>query len=187
MEKEEGFIDIMIREAEEKEEKQTEAYYDLLLLQIRSLNKQIERNFSEAEKECQIINNWALLKNSQLTEKLTFLELKLEAFIKERGVKTIDLPNGILKYHKKPDKIEISDLEIFIKDAKAELITVVPETIKPDLNKIKLYVKTHPTPPGVTVIEGKEEFSYKMKGVNNGRAEEAGTGIEQTANIGAAF
>ena len=107
MEKEEeNFIDIMIREAEEREEKQTEAYYDLLLLQIKNLNHQIEKNFSEAEKECQIINNWALMKNSQLNERLTFLELKLEAFIKERGEKTIDLPNGILKYHMKQARVE---------------------------------------------------------------------------------
>ena len=147
MEKEEeSFIDIMIREAEEKEEKQTEAYYDLLLLQIKNFNHQIEKNFSEAEKECQIINNWALMKNAQLNERLTFLELKLEAFIKERGEKTIDLPNGILKFHKKPDKVEITDLGVFLKSAKPELLTVVPETVKPDLNKIKQFIKTHTIP-----------------------------------------
>ena len=185
MEKEEeSFIDIMIREAEKREEKQTEAYYDLLLLQIKNLNQQIEKNFSEAEKECQIINNWALMKNAQLNERLTFLELKLEAFIKERGEKTIDLPNGILKYHmKQADKVEITNMEVFLKNARPELLTVIPESVKPDLNKIKSYIKTHPIPSGVTVIEGKEEFTYKLKGVNNGREEETGVGVEQVVTI----
>jgi Bacteriophage Mu Gam like protein len=186
MEKEEmTFIDEMIREAEEHEDKQTEAFYDLLLLQIKNLNQQIEKNFTEAEKECNIINNWALMKNSQLNERLTFLELKLEAFIKERGEKTIDLPNGTLKYYKKPDKVEITDLELFLKNAKPTLVTVIPESVKPDLNKIKLHIKTHPTPPGVTVTTGKEEFTYKLKGVDNGREKEIGVGSKQTAIIGA--
>ena len=184
MEKEEeSFIDTMIREAEEKEEKQTEAYYDLLLLQIKNFNHQIEKNFSEAEKECQIINNWALMKNAQLNERLTFLELKLEAFIKERGEKTIDLPNGILKYHMKQARVEITNMEVFLKNARPELLTVIPESVKPDMNKIKSYIKTHPIPSGVTVIEGKEEFTYKLKGVNNGRAEETGVGVEQSPGI----
>ena len=74
-------------------------------------------------------------------------------------------------------------MEVFLKNARPELLTVIPESVKPDMNKIKSYIKTHPIPSGVTVIEGKEEFTYKLKGVNNGRAEETGVGVEQSPSI----
>lgn len=179
-----NFLDELIQEAEQKEEQQTEAYFDLLLLGIRKLSSQIEYNFHEAEKECSMINNFVLHKNSQLQERIKWLELKLEAFIKERGEKTITLPNGTLKMHKKPDKVEIEDLELFLKKAKPEMLTIVPEQVKPDLNKIKAYIKTKPVPAGIKIIEGKEEFSYKLNGEeSNGRKKETGTGAEQEPDL----
>jgi len=166
MTEEEKFMEDLLQDAEQSEEKQTEAYFDLLLLQVAQLQSQIEYNFSEAEKEVKLINNWALSKNHGLQVKIDWMEKKLEAFIRERGSKTIDLPHGVLKYHKKPDKIEISDLDLFLKNAKPDMLSIVPETVKPDLTKIKAYIKGHKVPPGITVVEGKEEFTYKL---NNGK------------------
>lgn len=160
---EENFLDELLSEVEQKEEEQTESYFDLVLLQIKTLNKKIEKIFAEADKECELIKNFALMKNAQTLERVKVLERKLEAFIRERKEKTIELCNGTLKVHKKPDKIEISDLNLFLKSAKAELLTVVPETVKPDINAIKVYIKKNFTPAGVTVVLGKEEFSYKLK------------------------
>ena len=54
--------------------------------------------------------------------------------------------------HKKPDKVEIEDIDLFLKKAKPEMLTVVPEQVKPDLNKIKNYIKSKPVPPGIKVI-----------------------------------
>lgn len=178
-----NFLDELIRESELKEDEQTEAYFDLLLLQIKQLQKQITYNFSEAEKECSMINSFVLHKNTQLQERIKWLELKLEAFIKEREDKTIILPNGTLKMHKKPDKVEIENLELFLSKAKPEMLTVIPEQVKPDLNKIKNYIKTKPVPPGVKITEGKEEFSYKLNGEENGREKETGIRTEQTNNL----
>ena len=185
---EENFLDELLLEAEEKEEQQTEAFYDLLLLQIKKMNQQIASNFIEAEKECKIINNWALSKNSLLAEKIRFLELKLQAFIIERKEKTIDLANGTLKFHKKQDKVEITDLDLFLKHARPQLLNIIPEQIKPDMTKIRSFIKTRPVPPGVKVTEGKEEFTYKLKGEKeDGREKETGIGIEQTAELRAAI
>lgn len=184
-----NFLDELLRQSEIKEEEQTEAYFDLLLLQVKQLQKQIAYNFSEAEKECSMINSFVLNKNTQLQEKVRWVELKLEAFIKERKEKTISLPNGTLKMHKKPDKVEIEDLELFLSKAKPEMLTTIPEQVKPDLNKIKNYIKTKPVPAGVKVIEGKEEFSYKLnideseELNNNGREKETGTGIKQESSL----
>lgn len=178
-----SFLDELLEEAESKEGMQTEAYYDLVLLQIKTLTLQIEKNFTQAEKECELINNWALTRNSMLTERVRILELKLKAFILETKEKTIDLPNGILKMHKKPDKVEITDIELFLKNAKPNMLTIVPESVKPDINKIKASIKTKPIPAGVTVTEGKEEFTYKLKGLNDAREEETGTRAEQTHQL----
>ena len=183
-----NFLDELLQEAELKEEEQTEAYFDLLLLQIKQLTKQIEYNFSQSEKECSMINSFVLHKNAQLQEKIRWLELKLQSFIVEKKEKTISLPNGTLKMHKKPDKVEIENLELFLKKAKPEMLTIVPESYKPDMNKIKAFIKTKPVPAGVKVIEGREEFSYKIREEseeenNNGREKETGTGVEQNNKL----
>jgi len=189
----ENFIDDLIKEAEEKEDQQTEAYFDLLLLEIKRLNSEIENTFTEADKETAMIKNWALTKNSKLQSRIDLLALKLEAFIKERKEKTIELVNGVLKMHKKPDKVEITDMDLFLKHARSELLTVVPEQLKPDLNKIKAWIKGHILPKGVTVTKGKEEFSYKLNGQlnnleenNNGGQKEIGTGTQQADSYRAA-
>jgi hypothetical protein len=178
------FLDELLEEAESREEYQTEAYYDVILIQIKNLQGQIANNFSEAEKEIQHINNWVLHRNMVLDERCKMLERKLEAFIRERQVKTIELPNGTLKMHRKPNKIEIEDLELFLKHARPEVLTIVPEQVKPDLSKLKAFIKTRPVPAGVIVIEGREEFSYKLrKEIENGREEETGSETKSTSNL----
>lgn len=178
------FLDELLKEAEEKEEEQTEAFYDLLLMGIRKLQAQIEYNFYQAEKECQMINSFTLHKNVQLQERIRWSEMKLEAFIREKKEKTIALPNGILKVHKKPDRVEIEDMETFLKNARPEMLTVIPEQVKPDLNKIKAYIKAKPIPLGVKLIEGKEEFSYKLnKEEDDAREKETGAGSEQDPGL----
>lgn len=88
--------------------------------------------------------------------------MKLEAYIRERGDKTISLCNGTLKMHKKPDRVEIEDLELFLKNARKEWLSVIPEQVKPNLLAIKNYIKTRPTPQGVKIIEGQIEFNYSL-------------------------
>ena len=177
-----NFIDEMLNEIEAKEEEQTEASFDLMLLAIKKYQSEIEQNFQEAEKECTMIRNFVLSKNSQIQERIKWLERKLEAYIRERGDKTISLCNGTLKVHKKPDRVEVEDLELFLKNARPEWLTVIPEQLKPNLLAIKNHIKTRPTPKGVKVIEGEIEFSYKLNNEEeNAREEETGTGIKQAS------
>ena len=84
----------------------------------------------------------------------------------------LDLPHGVLKLHKKQDKIEITDMSLFLQNAPAEVLTVVPEQIKPDLTVLKKFLKSSFKPiPGTIVTAGKEEFSYKL---NNKKEDEDG-------------
>ena len=78
-----NFMNQLLAEAEENEEKQTQAYFDLLLIEIGKLQDQITNNFNESEKEMEIIKQWALSKNSKLQEKIENYERKLEAYIRE--------------------------------------------------------------------------------------------------------
>jgi len=178
-----NFLDELLMEVEAKEQQQTEAGYDLMLLAIKKYQSEIKRNFEEGDKECQLIQSFVLSKNSQIQEKVIWLERKLEAYIREQEEKTISLPNGTLKMHKKPDRVEVDDLELFLKNARKEWLTVIPEQLKPNLLAIKNHIKTRPTPKGVKVIEGEIEFSYKLNNEEeNAREEtEAGTGIKQAS------
>ena len=180
-----NFLDELLEEVELKEDQQTEAYFDLLLLQIKKLQEEIAQNFSNADKEIEIIKNWALSKNSVIQEKINILEKKLEQFIRDSEKKTIDLPNGILKVRKSPDKAEVENLELFLSKATAELVSVVTEQIKPNLKNIKNYIKmTTKVPVGVRVKEGKEEFSYVIKTEETNAGEkEAGIRTEQTGEL----
>ncbi len=179
------FLDDLLEEVEQKEEQQTEVFIDLLLLQIRELQLEIAGNFDNADKEIEIIKNWALAKNTSLQERITRIERQLEQFIREANKKTIDLPNGILKVRKSPDKAEVEDINLFLSRAGAELVSIIPEQIKPNLKGIKSFIKmTQKVPEGVRVIEGKEEFSYIIKTEEKDVGEkEAGTGVEQTGEL----
>ena len=163
MENERSFIDELLAEAEVEEKQLEKAHYDLILIEISKLQNKIADTFAQADQEMEIIKQWSLQANAKLQTKIEYYELKLEAFIKQEGVKTIELPNGILKMHRKPDKVEITDIDAFLKNAKAELVKIIPEQVKPDLNKIKAYVKQHKViPDGLTFTKGKQEFTYKL-------------------------
>ncbi len=159
-----NFLDELLLEVEAKEHKQTVAYFDLVVMEISNLEKEISNILMQAEEESKIINDWALNRSSSIQDKINFLRLKLESFTREEGKKTIDLPHGVLKIRKQPDKVEIIDMDIFLEQAKGEMLTVIPESVKPNLNNIRAYIKSSGrVPAGVNIIEGKEEFKLKIK------------------------
>lgn len=163
MTEEQSFIEELLKEAEEKELQMTKSLVDLLLIEISKLNDQIKAIQSEAEAEINIIQQWAERKISKLIDKISFYEVRLERFIREQGVKTIELPNGTLKIRKSQDKIEITDAQLFMSNAIPELLRIIPEIVKPDINKIKAYVKQKGIiPPGIKYEEGKDQFTYKL-------------------------
>ena len=158
-----SFIDELLADAEEKEEKLNRELIDLVLIEIRDLQNQVEQNFEQAERERTIIKNWAISANDKLVNRINFLEKKLEAWLKEEGKKTVDLPNGVLRFRKLPDRIEIVDSELFLNNATTSMLSIIPETAKADLNKIKAFIKrSGRTPKGCEIIRGEVKFSYKI-------------------------
>lgn len=181
---EDNFIEELLAEVDQQDTQALYARMDLLLGEIKAMQDKIANNFKQAEQECKIINEWALRKNAQMQDKVEFIEKKLEAFIKAEQKKTIELANGTLRYRKCQPKIEIADLELFLKKATSEMITTTPENIKPDLTKIKKFIAIHKyKPDGINLIEGTEQFSYKLNnGDNDGTEEETGFESEPANN-----
>ena len=158
-----NFLDELLEEVESKEKSERLAYYDLAIKEIAELEIEIAGIFSQSDRETAIIKEWALKKAATHQERIEMLMRKLECFLREEEKKTISLPHGTLKVRKLPDKIDVSNMEIFLKNAAGELLSVIPEQAKPDLSKIKTFIKmSGKIPDGVTVIEGKEQFSLKI-------------------------
>ena len=159
----ERFIDELVKEAEEKEQKLNRELADLMLLEIRNLQEEIERVFDQAEKERTIIKSWAITKNSKLASRIEWISKKLELFLKEENVKTLELAFGSIRFRKQPDRVEILDNELFLNNANSSCLMIVPETAKADLNKIKAFIKiSGRTPDGCEVIPGEIKFSYSI-------------------------
>lgn len=158
------FIDELLAEAEVKENDEALAYYDLVVKEIARLESEIAVVTKNTDREVQIIKDWALSRNVTFHDRMEYLKLKLETFIRTEDKKTIDLPHGTLKLRSKPDKIEISDMGLFLASATKEMVIVKPEEIKPSLTNIKKWMKmTTKTPAGVTVIPGSTEFKLTIK------------------------
>jgi len=67
----------------------------------------------------------------------------------------MDLPNGKLLRRKQPDKIEIENLDEFMLNADSSMLTVIPEMVKSNLNKIKAYYKrSTKVPKGTKLVIG---------------------------------
>jgi arginine deiminase len=148
-----SFIDELLEEAEAKEEKLNRELIDLVLIEIRVLQDQVEQNFEQAERERTIIKNWAINANDKLVNRIQWLEKRLEAWLKEEGKKTVDLPNGAIRFRKQPDRIEIVDEEMFFNNATSSILAIIPETAKADLNKIKAFIKrSGRTPKGCELV-----------------------------------
>jgi hypothetical protein len=176
-----SFIDQIVGEAEENEQKLNCEMADLMLLEIRNLQEEIERVFEQAERERTIIKNWAITKNSKLTNRIEWLSKKLELFLKEEDVKTLELAFGTIRFRKQPDRIEIIDDELFLHNATSNVLTIVPESAKADLSKIKAFIKrTGRIPQGCEVIPGDVKFSYSIN--NHKETEINGTKETGTTN-----
>jgi hypothetical protein len=184
MEEDKNFLDELLEEVEAKEVTLHLAHIDLILAEMRNMEEQIQQNFEQTEKEIQILNEWTLRKNSKLQDRIDWMGKKLESFMREQGeeVKTIDLPKGKLVRRKQPDKIEITDMDEFMLNADSSMLTVSPETVRPDLRKVMAYYKRRLIPPlGTKIVVGEEKFSIKL---NNNEKEQEDNGTTSKTRAG---
>ncbi|MBX3009769.1 MAG: host-nuclease inhibitor Gam family protein [Melioribacteraceae bacterium] len=181
--KEDNFLDELLIEVEEKEQKLQLAHVDMVLREISNLSGEISKTMLQAEEEKRIIEEWALSKSSKLNDRVEWLTKKLEVFMNEQetSVRTIDLAHGQLLRRKQIEKLIVEDLDSFLLNPNlSQLTSITPEVVKPDLGKIKAFYKmSGKVPQGCALIESADKFSIKLKGGVNGTSKN-GTGSQQT-------
>lgn len=184
MEETKNFLDELLEEVEAKEVILHLAHIDLILAEMKSMEVLIQKNFEQTEKEIEILNEWTLRKNSKLQDRIDWMSKKLESYMREQGddVKTIDLPNGKLLRRKQPDKIQIENMDEFMFNADASMLTVNPESVRPDLRKVMAFYKRRLIPPvGTKLVVGEEKFSIKL---NNNEKEQEDNGTTSETGVG---
>lgn len=167
-----NFMADLLAEVEQKENQSTEVYMSMLVKKAAYMQKQIEDIFKVSEEEVQIIKDFALAKCAKIQGQLDGISSVLEAYIREKNaedsnIKTIDFTHGSIKLRRPQQKVIVEDLELFLKNANDDLLT---HSVKPNLVKIKTFTKlSGRLPEGCVKIEPtKDEFSLKLKEVNNG-------------------
>jgi hypothetical protein len=133
------------------------------LWRIKYLEDEIGQYKSTAEKLMQEIENWFKSKNKQKQSQIDFLSGRMEEYLRTREIKSMSLPAGIVGLRRQPDKVEVTNAELFYEKADANLIRKIPETQEPDIPKIKQQIKqTGEVPDGVDVVSQESKFYYKL-------------------------
>lgn len=133
------------------------------LWRIKYLEDEIGQYKSTAEKLMQEIETWLAHKSNQKQSQIDFLSGRMEEYLRTREIKSMSLPAGIVGLRRQPDKVEVTNAELFYEKADANLIRKIPETQEPDIPKIKQQIKqTGEVPDGVDVVSQESKFYYKL-------------------------
>jgi hypothetical protein len=178
------FIDELLAEAEVKEKEErlemSKLRADQVLAALSVLEQKAAEVNSLADDGTKLIEEFRQSGLQKLEKKASWLEWNLEQFIRSTDEKTINLPHGTLKLRLGRDKVQIADVEKFMKAAPSKnLLRTVPESFEPDMQKVLSYLKQNGHLPGVLLIPAQTKFSYITKGNNtNGEAEQPETRTE---------
>jgi Bacteriophage Mu Gam like protein len=191
------FIDELLAEADVADAKRlidvTKLRADQLLMALSVLEEKADEINKLVDDEVALFEDFRSAEISKLEKKMSWLAFQLEGYMKGTGEKTLALPHGELKMRKGRDKIEITDMEMFLPVAQAKgLLRAIPESYEPDMRTLLEYAKySGVTPPGCSLIPASTKFTYKTKGVSHGSSDdkherdkaEAGLGSERDCPI----
>jgi hypothetical protein len=173
------FMDELLAEAEEKEQRVKieldRLKADQLLMAVAKLDSQIEDANKLCDDEIKLIEQYRKSEIERIEKKRSWLLFNLEGFARQQleagGEKTMRLPHGALALRKGRDKIEILDMELFMKVApRYGFLRVTPENKEPDMTALAAFVKrTKQIPLGTKLTPATINFSYQLttNGDNN--------------------
>lgn len=183
------FIDELLAESEQRELQMNKLRADQLLMAITVLESKMDDVNKLCDDEMQIIESYREAEIAKLEKKRSWLTWNLEQFIRSTNEKTIILPHGAIKLRLGRDKVEVSNMETFLKKASTlGFLKAIPESYEPDMQKIHEYIKVKKTiPDGVTLTPAKTKFSYTtLKGEPNAgenEPSETGTATERVSEV----
>ena len=166
-----SFIEELLVEAEQKEKIENIEFNKVQADQALAAVSKIEYAMSEvnklADEEIKLIEQYRASELARNEKKLSWLVFNLEAFMRRHKdateEKSLRLPHGTLTLRKGREKVEVENMEEFLKIApRYNLLRTTPEEHAPDLKAIAAYIAmSSKIPPGVKVTPATINFSYQ--------------------------
>lgn len=140
-----------------------EILFSKFLWKIKYLEGEIDKIKSASEQLIAEVEQWKVHKTEQKLKQIEYLSRQMEYYLRQKEMKTLSLPNGSIALRKQPDRIEITDEELFYQKADESVLRRVPESYAPDMKAIRDKIKkTGEILPGIQVTEQESKFSYKL-------------------------
>jgi len=146
------------------DEIEPEIKLDKYLWVIRQKETELNKCSALAEESIRRTQAWLDKKESAINSAIEFLSGQMRNYLKQNKLKSLSLPNGNIGFRKQSDVVIIQNEEIFLENAKPELLRHVEESYEPDLKAIKDYVKQSggDLPKGVDLKPQEAKFYYKL-------------------------
>ncbi|MBS1551553.1 MAG: host-nuclease inhibitor Gam family protein [Bacteroidetes bacterium] len=146
------------------EEVEPEIKLDKYLWVIRQKESELQRSKALAEQSINRTQAWFDKKENTISSAIEFLSGQMRNYLKQNKLKSLSLPNGNIGFRKQSDVVIIQNEEIFLENAKPELLRHVEESYEPDLKAIKDYIKKSggDLPKGIDLKLQEAKFYYKL-------------------------
>ena len=146
------------------DEIEPEIKLDKYLWVIRQKETELNKCSALAQESIRRTQAWLDKKESTINSAIEFLSGQMKNYLKQNKLKSLSLPNGNIGFRKQSDMVIIQNEEIFLENAKPELLRHVEESYEPDLKAIKDYIKKSggDMPKGVDLKPQESKFYYKL-------------------------
>ncbi|MBS1550492.1 MAG: host-nuclease inhibitor Gam family protein [Bacteroidetes bacterium] len=142
---------------------------DKYLWVIRQKENELQRSKALAEESIRRTQAWLDKKENTINSAIEFLSGQMKNYLKQNKLKSLSLPNGNIGFRKQSDIVIIQNEEIFLENAKPELLRHIQESYEPDLKAIKDYIKKSggDLPKGIDLKPQESKFYYKLSDDSN--------------------
>jgi len=152
---------------ENLKEASPEIQLDTYLYVIRKKEEELLKYQQIASEAIARTEKWLEGREKNISSSISYLSNRLRYYLKSNNLKSLSLPNGVIGLRKLPKKLEISDEELFFRDANPDFLKHYPESYEPDLQAIKNFInKSNEIPKGVIVKSQEPKFYYKLSEQN---------------------
>lgn len=146
------------------DEIEPEIKLDKYLWVISQKESELNKCIALAEESIRRTQAWLDKKENTINSAIEFLSGQMKNYLKQNKLKSLSLPNGNIGFRKQSDVVIIQNEEIFLANAKPELLRHIQESYEPDLKAIKDYIKKSggDLPKGVDLKPQEAKFYYKL-------------------------
>ena len=146
------------------DEIEPEIKLDKYLWVIRQKESELNKCSALAEESIRRTQAWLNKKENTITSAIEFLSGQMKNYLKQNKLKSLSLPNGNIGFRKQSDVVIIQNEELFLENAKPELLRHIQESYEPDLKAIKDYIKKSggDLPKGIDLKPQESKFYYTL-------------------------